>query len=101
MGHKVVVFEAGQSDPKRVLNIVDGDTLRGIQWVDADTVLVTVSAVVRYSNRVNNTVKLFEFYRTIAADIAGGTPRMLLPEGDYLRTNTEVIGTSPARPGSV
>jgi dipeptidyl aminopeptidase/acylaminoacyl peptidase len=100
-GHKVVLLEPGQEIPRRVLALAQGDKLRGLSWADADTALIEISGLARYSNNVNNTQTLFEFFRTVAADIGGGAPRMLLPEDEYLRTNTRVIGPSPGKPDKV
>ena len=100
-GHKIVLLEPGREEPRRVLALAESETLRGLSWADADTALIEISGLARYSNNVNNTQTMFEFFRTVAADIGDGAPRMLLPEDEHLLTNTRVIGPSPGKPDKV
>jgi dipeptidyl aminopeptidase/acylaminoacyl peptidase len=101
-GHKVVMFVAGSSEPLRIIALGETNKLRGLSWADARTLLVDVSATVRIAGapRAQST---WEFWRTMAASLDGGVPRMLLMDDETLKyvTGAEVLAASPKRPGAV
>ena len=101
-GHKVLLFAVGSSEPLRVLGVDPADTLRGLRWADARTVLVEVSATVRLG--VGPSARsTWEYSRTMAASLDGGPSRMLLmddPERRYV-TGAQVLAASSRLPGRV
>lgn len=101
-GHKVVMFAVGSSEPLRVLNVDPKDTLRGLRWADSRTVLVDVSGTVRFTG-TSSARSRWEFWRTMAASLDGGPPRMLLMDDENRRyvTGARVLAAGSRRPGTV
>lgn len=102
-GPKVVFFRPGEPQPLRVLNVGELTSLRGIQWADSDTALLDVSTTARLPWAAPNDARTYEFFRTMAVDIAGGEPRILLL-GDGSRdlvTAAEIIAVNPLRKDTV
>jgi len=101
-GHKVVLFAVGSSEPLRVLTVDGADTLRGLRWADARTVLVDVSGTVHLAGASSARAK-WEFWRTMAASLDGGPPRMLLMDGANRRlvTGSRLLAAGSRLPGRV
>jgi len=101
-GHKVVLFAVGSSEPQRVLSVDPADKLRGLEWADARTVLVDVSGTVRLPG-ASGARSRWEFWRTMAASLDGGPPRMLLMDGANRRlvTGSRVLAAGSRLPGRV
>jgi dipeptidyl aminopeptidase/acylaminoacyl peptidase len=101
-GHKVVLFAVGSSEPLRVLGVGQGDTLRGLGWADARTVLVHVSGTVRLTG-APSARSTWEFWRTMAASLDGGPSHMLLMDDAVRRrvTGARVLAAGSRLPGRV
>jgi dipeptidyl aminopeptidase/acylaminoacyl peptidase len=62
-------------------------------WADDDTLLIVVSAVMRLAGpSINKATRLWTVQRTLAADVGGGPARILLEEGDLLRSFASPLG---------
>jgi dipeptidyl aminopeptidase/acylaminoacyl peptidase len=101
-GHKVVMFAVGSTEPLRVLTVSPDDTLRALRWADSRTVLVDVSGTVRFTG-TSSAQSRWEFWRTMAASLDGGAPRMLLMDDADRRyvTGARVLASGSRRPGTV
>jgi len=101
-GHKVVMFGVGSSEPLGIIAVGETNKLRGLSWADARTLLVDVSATVRIAG-APSPQSTWEFWRTMAASLDGGAPRLLLMDDETLKyvTGAQVLAVSPKRPGAV
>jgi dipeptidyl aminopeptidase/acylaminoacyl peptidase len=98
---KVAIFEPGQTEPKRILNVAD-NKVRSLAWADDDTILITMSGVMRLTGTsVNEAASLWTVQRTIAADVGGGSVRILLEDGSMLRSFALPLGQLRTKPDTV
>ncbi len=102
-GPQVIFLRPGQPRPLRVLNVGTGISLRGLRWADNDTALIEVSTTTHVPGQRSAPNRTFEFFRTMAADIAGGEPRiLLLGDGNRdLVTGAELLAANPLRKDTV
>jgi hypothetical protein len=80
----VQIFDLDQQKTVRVVAVDSGLKLRRIYWADNETVLFVVSVTTNYGN-YRGRKQIYEVFRTLAADIAGGPARILLMAGDQER----------------
>ncbi|HET7204405.1 MAG TPA: alpha/beta fold hydrolase [Steroidobacteraceae bacterium] len=111
-GNKIVLFELGQSQPRRVLSVNGNDTLRSLWWADTDTVVADLTTTVRVTD--NRTIvsgsavagdtakptRLFIIYRSMAVDLQGGPPKPL-PADNVLRGYTLALGARKSKPETI
>lgn len=71
----VVVVDLESRKVKRTLEVDPVMKLRSINWADDETLLLDLSRI--HAIIARETYR-YEFFRTIAADVSGGAPRMLL-----------------------
>jgi len=96
-GQKLLLLRVGESTPARVLSIGEATKVRSLNWSDADTVLVGVSATTRFIGTMA-TRDRFELFRTMAADVQGGAARTLLfPRRIGFVTGAYLLPVSPSR----
>lgn len=111
-GNKIVLFEIGQSQPTRVLNINGNDTLRSLWWADGDTIVADLTTTVRVTDNYtivsgaavasdkSKPTRLFIIYRSMAADLKGGPPKPL-PDDNVLRGYTLALGARKSKPDTI
>ena len=101
-GQKVVFIRVGESKPLRVLNMSPGTKLRDIVWADDDTVLMEVSTTTKLPWVPPEQRNKFELWRTMAVNVNGGDPRIMLFDGNReLVTGAELLMISPRRKDTV
>jgi dipeptidyl aminopeptidase/acylaminoacyl peptidase len=72
----VVIFDSTTQKYRRSIPLEPGLNLRSLSWADDETLLITVSTFATFNEK--RAADHYEVYRTFAADVAGGTTRMLL-----------------------
>jgi dipeptidyl aminopeptidase/acylaminoacyl peptidase len=100
-GSRVVMFDLGTQKYRRAIPIDHGAKFRSLQWADNETLLITVSV---FSNTGEAAAAWhYEFFRTFAADVAGGKDRMLLmADGarDFV-TGADLLAARTTKPKTV
>ncbi len=101
-GLKIVMHPVGSTEPLRVLNVGANTKLRGLKWADARTLLIDLSATMQLAGAPRGQSN-WEFWRTMAASLDGGEPRILLLDDDSRKflTGAQVLAAGPKRPGVV
>ncbi|HEU4603983.1 MAG TPA: hypothetical protein VFS24_18550, partial [Steroidobacteraceae bacterium] len=95
----IVVMDADTGKILRKLAFEQTTKLRKVEWSDDETLLVNVSA----TDEVTETDRTYEWFRTIAVDVATGASRVLLMD-DYRRdfvTGSRLLASHPSRPHTV
>lgn len=97
---RVVVVNLEARKVMRTLEVDPTMKLRWITWADEETILVDLS---RTHALLDRETSRYEFFRTIAADISGGPPRMLLlGQGDrQFSTGAELLAWRTPKPKTV
>ncbi len=101
-GDKIVMSRVGSTQPLRVADLGEGTILRDLVWADNDTVLATVSSIIKVPGAPSVQAN-WHMTRVMALDTSGGSPRMLLLDDPRLVRNTgsRLLPVNPQRAGSV
>jgi dipeptidyl aminopeptidase/acylaminoacyl peptidase len=100
-GTTVVAFDAATGATRRTFPIGTTGKLRGLAWADDRTLLVEVSIAHEVQGRRREADK-YEMYRTIAVDLQGGEPRMLLMQDNRgLVTGATMVAYRTTTPNTV
>jgi dipeptidyl aminopeptidase/acylaminoacyl peptidase len=100
-GATVVAFDAATGATRRTFPIGTTGKLRGLAWADDRTLLVDVSIAHEVQGRRREADK-YEMYRTIAVDLQGGEPRMLLMQDNRgLVTGATMVAHRTTTPNTV
>ena len=101
-GQKVVFIRVGDPQPLRILNMSAGTKLRDVVWADSDTALMEVSATTKLPWAPPEQRNKFELWRTMAVNVNGGDPRVMLFDGNRdLVTGADLLMISPRRKDTV
>jgi dipeptidyl aminopeptidase/acylaminoacyl peptidase len=76
-GSRVVVFDVGDAKPRRIIDTDPSDKLRALAWASDEYLLIEASAAVQLAaETIARTT--WEFWRTLAVRVDGGSPRLML-----------------------
>lgn len=100
-GRTVVVMDLATSATKRTIPIGATGKLRDVTWHDDETLLVTIS-ISQQIELENNRTDLWEVFRTIAVDVNGAEPKILMPENARTRVaGATIVAYRTAQPKTV
>jgi dipeptidyl aminopeptidase/acylaminoacyl peptidase len=97
-GAQVVMFDLEAHKDRQTVPVALPAKFRSITWADNETLLVTVSYVTTFGQE-----GVYEVYRTYAADVSGGKPRLLLMSGGDrdLVTGADMLSWRTTKPKTV
>ncbi len=110
-GPKIVIFEPGQSQARRIIGVAAGDTVRSLWWADANTLIADVTTPVRVAGNgmllggslvqgdPSQATRIYTIFRSMAIDL-DSAPR-ILPDDKILRSYALAIGVRASKPGTV
>jgi dipeptidyl aminopeptidase/acylaminoacyl peptidase len=100
-GRTVVVMDLATNAMKRTIPIGSTGKLRHVTWHDDETLLVTIS-IAQEVALDNNRTDLWEVFRTIAVDVNGAEPKILMPENARTRVSgATIVAYRTAQPKTV
>jgi dipeptidyl aminopeptidase/acylaminoacyl peptidase len=100
-GVTVVAFDPTTGAARRTFPLGTQGKLRGLAWADDETLLIDVSVAHEVQGRGREKAQ-YEIYRTIAVDLKGGEPRMLLMQNDRSWvTGANMVAYRTAQPKTV
>ena len=95
---RVVMFDVQARKTQRVLAVPEQTRLRALNWVDGETLLITVSETRPPRHGAGPG---FEAVRTIAHDVSGGVGRMLMAVGGKSGPHASLIAARTTKPKTV
>ena len=93
-----IIFDLGTKKVVRAMAVPERNKLRSLQWVDDETILITVSAA---SEAKRDSDRPREVYKIVAHDASGGDGRMLMTDPKGARLNGVLISAHTAKPKTV